>query len=252
MRWAREQALPAINRLAGADKFDDAYRLALQAESYIPKDPLLAEQFRVISRPAVIESAPSGAQVFYRPYGQTGEPWRSLGTFARWAGKSLPTIFHWSRAADQRLSGDVVPASNFGGKGPLPAGRNGGGITRAGTIDMAGNVKEWCWNNAGAKRYILGGAWNEPAYMFTDADAQSPLARSPTFGFRCIRTDRAEDLSAGVAGGVHFRRAICGPYHRSAMPSSGHGRASTRSITTISMPPWMPWTTPRRNGAWRR
>jgi eukaryotic-like serine/threonine-protein kinase len=82
--------------------------------------------------------------------------------------------------------------------------RNGGGITRAGTIDMAGNVKEWCWNNAGAKRYILGGAWNEPAYMFTDADAQSPLARSPTFGFRCIRTDRAEDLSAGVAGGVAF------------------------------------------------
>ena len=59
--------------------------------------------------------------------------------------------------ADQRLSGDVVPASNFGGRGVLAVGRSGG-VTRAGTVDMAGNVKEWCWNTAGAKRYILGGA----------------------------------------------------------------------------------------------
>ena len=26
--------------------------------------------------------------------------------------------------------------------------------------------------------------------MFTDADAQSPFARSATYGFRCIKTDR--------------------------------------------------------------
>ena len=31
---------------------------------------------------------------------------------------------------------------------------------------MAGNVKEWVLNATGAKRYILGGAWNEPVYMF--------------------------------------------------------------------------------------
>ncbi len=36
--------------------------------------------------------------------------------------------------------------------------------------------------------------------MFTDADAQSPFARSPTYGFRCIKTDRPEDLHAGVTG----------------------------------------------------
>ena len=65
---------------------------------------------------------------------------------------------------------------------------------------MAGNVKEWCWNAAGAKRYILGGAWNEPVYMFNDADARSPFTRDPTFGFRCIRADRPEDLHAGVTG----------------------------------------------------
>jgi len=50
---------------------------------------------------------------------------------------------------------------------------------------MAGNVKEWCWNPAGERRAILGGGWNEPRYMYTDEDAQDPLARAPEYGFRC-------------------------------------------------------------------
>ncbi len=42
VRWAREQALPEIIRLAGTDKFDDAFRLAQEARRYIPDDPLLS------------------------------------------------------------------------------------------------------------------------------------------------------------------------------------------------------------------
>ena len=53
---------------------------------------------------------------------------------------------------------------------------------------MAGNVKEWCWNEAGdGKRYILGGAWDEPAYMFNVADAHFPFHRYAHFGFRCVK-----------------------------------------------------------------
>jgi dienelactone hydrolase len=52
---------------------------------------------------------------------------------------------------------------------------------------MAGNVKEWCWNEAGGRRYILGGAWNEPPYQFYEHDAQSPFARLGNFGFRCAQ-----------------------------------------------------------------
>jgi dipeptidyl aminopeptidase/acylaminoacyl peptidase len=65
---------------------------------------------------------------------------------------------------------------------------------------MAGNVKEWCWNQAGARRYILGGAWGEPSYMFADPDAQSPFQRLAAYGFRCARYARplAGPLTAAV------------------------------------------------------
>ena len=132
-----------------------------------------------------------------------GVSWFEAAAYARWAGKSLPTIYHWSRAADQRLSADVVPASNFKGKALVAAGSSGG-LTRSGTVDMAGNVKEWCANSAGTNRYILGGAFDEPAYMFNDPDAQSPFARQPTFGFRCIKADREADLAGTVSAPVDY------------------------------------------------
>ena len=62
------------------------------------------------------------------------------------------------------------------------------GLGPYGTVDMAGNVKEWAWNEqAGTgNRYILGGGWNDPDYQFLYSDSRSPLDRSDTNGFRCI------------------------------------------------------------------
>jgi hypothetical protein len=67
---------------------------------------------------------------------------------------------------------------------------------------MAGNVKEWVLNAAGAKRYILSGGWNDPVYIYTEAFAQPPLVRLPSYGFRCIRLDRPEDLSSELAANI--------------------------------------------------
>jgi formylglycine-generating enzyme required for sulfatase activity/tRNA A-37 threonylcarbamoyl transferase component Bud32 len=127
-------------------------------------------------------------------YPVAGVSWYEAAAYARWAGKSLPTLYHWSRAADSSLSAEVVPVSNFNGKSLLPAGTSVG-MTRGGTMDMAGNVKEWCLTAAGTRRYIAGGAWNEPTYMFNDPDAQPPFARHATYGFRCVKVDRPDDLS---------------------------------------------------------
>ena len=95
-------------------------------------------------------------------YPVRGVSWYEAAAYAEFAGKRLPSVYHWDRAADLWSATYIVPISNFGTESPASVGKHSG-VTGTGTRDMAGNVKEWCWNGAGAgKRYILGGAWNEP------------------------------------------------------------------------------------------
>ena len=130
-----------------------------------------------------------------------GVSWYEAAAYAEFAGKALPTIYHWSRVADQRASAFSVPHSNFAGKGPTKVGASGG-WNRFGAADMAGNLKEWCWNAPDAsKRYTLGGAWDEPVYTFNDPDARPPLDRSENQGFRCVKYPSGE-APAGPAFGL--------------------------------------------------
>ena len=124
-----------------------------------------------------------------------GVSWYEAAAFARFAGKMLPTVHHWRRAAGLGIYSDILEFSNFGGKGPARIGEFAG-IGPYGTFDMAGNVKEWCWNLVGDKRYILGGGWNEPSYQFRDADARLPFDRSSNNGFRGMTLKDASMLPA--------------------------------------------------------
>ncbi len=119
-------------------------------------------------------------------YPVTGVSWYEAAAYAEYTGKDLPTVYHWNNAARAWFFSDIVPLSNFSGHGLSPVGSYQG-MSPYGTFDMAGNAKEWCWNLSGNKRFILGGAWNEPTYMFNAPDAQSPFDRLPTYGFRCIK-----------------------------------------------------------------
>jgi len=135
-------------------------------------------------------------------YPVTGVSWYEAAAFAEFAGKSLPTIRHWNRAAGPTSAWYLVPASNFGGSGVLPVGSKAG-ISPWGNYDMAGNVKEWVWTEAeGGRRYVLGGAWDEPNYMFVDPDAQSPLLRTANIGFRCMKLDDTKRLPEEVWAAV--------------------------------------------------
>jgi predicted esterase len=124
----------------------------------------------------------------------TGVSWYEAAAYAEFAGKSLPTIYHWNRAAGPVSAAFIVPASNFGRSGVLPVGSKPG-MSPWGTYDMAGNVKEWIWTEAeSGKRYVLGGAWDEPNYMFVDPDAQTPFLRTANIGFRCVKYIEPESI----------------------------------------------------------
>src|SRR6201998_2297492 len=120
-------------------------------------------------------------------YPVAGVGWFEAAAYAAFAGESLPTIYHWTAAASTQHGSRIIPASNFGSAGVAPVGKYRG-MSSAGALDMAGNVKEGVWEEGGSgNRYIMGGSWNEPTYMFNDADARPPFERSPNFGFRCAK-----------------------------------------------------------------
>jgi eukaryotic-like serine/threonine-protein kinase len=116
-----------------------------------------------------------------------GVSWYEAAAYAEFVGKSLPSVYHWCRAANLWGSGTFVPGSNFSDSGTVPVG-GAGAVNEYGTYDMAGNVKEWCWNERkDHMRFILGGGFGEPTYMFGAQDAQPPWQRAPNFGFRCVK-----------------------------------------------------------------
>ena len=118
-----------------------------------------------------------------------GVSWYEASAYAAFAGKQLPTVYHWYLAAGLGRFADILTFSNFNGGGPAAVGSHRG-LGPFGTYDMAGNVKEWCANATTNGRFLLGGGWNDPPYMYSDYDARAPFARAPAYGFRLARYSR--------------------------------------------------------------
>ena len=161
------------------------------------------------------------------PEGRADDPvggvsWYEAAAYCAFRGEALPTVFHWARAAlapreiTAPLGPAIVPLSNFGGKGPAPVGSHNG-MGPYGTFDLAGNVREWTWNAASAgRRWILGGAWNDPSYMFSVPNSLPPDDRSPANGFRCMRTTEG----AAVPPSLLEPLEVSSPDYRGARPVS--------------------------------
>jgi formylglycine-generating enzyme required for sulfatase activity len=159
-------------------------------------------------------------------YPVSGVSWYEAAAYAEWAGKSLPTSIHWDVARGgltpmiqwPQLGGFGIfaPFTNFGGKGPVPVGSLPG-ITAYGAYDMAGNVREWCWNETTAGRVIRGGSWEDNTYEFGYERQAPPMDRSPRNGLRLALYPNPGAVPEAAFG---FRKAFFEVDYRSQPPVS--------------------------------
>jgi serine/threonine protein kinase/formylglycine-generating enzyme required for sulfatase activity len=117
----------------------------------------------------------------------SGVSWYEASAYAAFAGKSLPALGQWYLAAPSNMARHIIPVSNIANKALAPVGAYKG-VGPYGTYDMAGNVREWVANaDDSDDRFILGGSWKSPAYLYFDPEALSPFDRSDANGFRCVK-----------------------------------------------------------------
>jgi formylglycine-generating enzyme required for sulfatase activity len=154
--------------------------------------------------------------------------WHDAAAYAAWVGKRLPTEAEWEKAARSGMTGQEFP---YGDRLELNQANYYKSYLRAkklrpvgsyepsaqGLYDMAGNVWEWCqdWYRAdyyrrgtasdpqgppnGTYKVIRGGSWmnDEPFLKCARRGKNSPDQKSPSIGFRCVRSASQEDTRGG-------------------------------------------------------
>ncbi len=133
-------------------------------------------------------------------YPASGISWYEAAAYCAYAGKRLPTAYHWFKALGHEQFSDMLHLSNFG-DGPVSVGSLAG-LGAYGTLDMAGNVKEWARNaTTDGHRYNLGGSWGDPTYMVQNLDARQPFDRAAGYGVRCAQY---EELPSETLADIPF------------------------------------------------
>jgi formylglycine-generating enzyme required for sulfatase activity len=138
-------------------------------------------------------AGPAAWELSSYPRGQDDHPvggisWYEAAAYAEFAGKELPTVYHWNKAAGLEMDNThpLILNSNFENSGAVAV-ATFQGVSPFGALDMVGNVREWCWNPAGDGRAAVGGSWGVPQYLATWVERQPAFDRSERNGFRCIR-----------------------------------------------------------------
>jgi dienelactone hydrolase len=124
-----------------------------------------------------------------------GISWYEAAAYTKYVEKALPTENHWGLARGENKLVTTVPQfggfalfapfSNFNNEGPVRVGSMPG-MTSFGAYDLAGNVREWCWNDTDFGKLLRGGAWNNNTYSYGSLRQAPGFDRDETNGFRCV------------------------------------------------------------------
>ncbi|HEX9892406.1 MAG TPA: bifunctional serine/threonine-protein kinase/formylglycine-generating enzyme family protein [Gemmatimonadales bacterium] len=127
-----------------------------------------------------------------------GITWYEAAAYAKWVGGQLPTAAAWWRASLGAVvrpypwgtSGTAVHLrANLEGVETATVGSYPLSVSPFGAMDMAGNVREWLADSAGAThRFTAGGSWQEPVYTagLEWVERFPPGYTSTALGFRVM------------------------------------------------------------------
>jgi dienelactone hydrolase len=121
-----------------------------------------------------------------------GISWYEAVAYARFRGLTLPTVHHWLRGAFGPYEGvfptapTIAQSSRYLSNEPVAA-HGEVGLGPWGTLNAAGNVREWVWNFAGDKALVLGGGWSDYPATYNYAYTASPMDRGLDYGLRLMQ-----------------------------------------------------------------
>jgi formylglycine-generating enzyme required for sulfatase activity len=175
---------------------------------------------------ATDRAGPAGWELGSYPEGKGSFPvagisWYEAMAYARYRGKSLPTLYHWAHAAslaDGSLAASTAPLSNLGTSGSAPVGQFQG-LGPYGTSDLFGNVREWILNTGPTGGWVVGGSWEDPWYSYAATAPAALLERSSLNGFRLVQ---------------NLNEPTNGPALRATLDLATRGRADLASLTPVS------------------
>ncbi len=117
--------------------------------------------------------------------------------FCKWAGGRLPSAEEWELAAKGAESrvfpwGDTLPSRETAKdkapwNGTEPVGSRPAGASKAGLVDLVGNVGQWTSSDYDARHKEVRGG---PVFLrASNRGHEEPATRAPALGVRCVRAE---------------------------------------------------------------